>query len=56
MRRIVLFALVLSVLTVTAPSALAKEVLPRSTTVKKDYPGDAAPKVAIAQWMAYHAF
>lgn len=23
--------------------------------MKKDYPGDAAPKVAIAQWMAYHA-
>jgi hypothetical protein len=28
---------------------------PCSTKVKKDYPGDTAPKVAIAQWMGYHA-
>ena len=55
MRRTMLFVLIAAALVLPAGSAVAKDGLPCGVNGVKDYPGDAAAKVAIAQWMGYHA-
>ena len=55
MHRTMVFVLTVAALVVPAPSAVAKDGLPCGVNGVKDYPGDTAPKVAIAQWMGYHA-
>lgn len=59
LRRIVAAAALATCITVVPlvppHSALASHALPCDLKGIKEYPGDAAPKAAIAQWMGYHA-